>query len=43
MKSLFGKITIVVFLVLAVNVTFYLKENRAIGQKNQRAGYNSYR
>jgi thioredoxin 1 len=35
MKSLFGKMTIVVLLILAVIVTFYLKENRAIGQKTQ--------
>jgi thioredoxin 1 len=35
MKSLFGKMTIVALLILAVIVTFYLKENRAIGQKTQ--------
>jgi len=35
MKSLFGKMTIVVLLIVAVIITFYLKENRAIGQKNQ--------
>ncbi|HCU22195.1 MAG TPA: thioredoxin [Candidatus Atribacteria bacterium] len=35
MKSLFGKMTIVVLLILAVIVTFYLKENRAVGQKTQ--------
>lgn len=35
MKSLFGKMTIVALLILAVFVTFYLKENRAVGQKTQ--------
>lgn len=35
MKSLFGKMTIVALLILAVIVTFYLKENRAVGQKTQ--------
>ena len=35
MKSLFGKMTIVALLIVAVIVAFYLKENRAIGQKTQ--------
>lgn len=35
MKSLFGKITIVALLIVAVIVTFYLKENSAVGQKTQ--------
>lgn len=35
MKSIFGKMTIIVLLVLAVIMTFYLKENRAVGQKTQ--------